>query len=108
MEAERLDEEHEEPSEVVTALTVRKAQPRPTSVQATETTHTVPYTPRPNTESVIKAVTRIKPKTSDGELLKNAVLKVKANTGGRQSHMSLTEIPMHDATLTAACGMEVP
>ena len=59
MEAERLDEEHEEPSEVVTALTVRKAQPRPTSVQATETTHTVPYTPRPNTESVIKAVTTL-------------------------------------------------
>ena len=95
MEAERLeeiDEESEEPQEIVTALAVRKATPRGTPVQAAETTHLVPYIARPNTASVIKSVIRIKPKTSEGELLRNALLKVKSNIGGRQSHMTLTEI----------------
>ena len=101
MEAERLeeiDEESEEPQEIVTALAVRKATPRGTPVQAAETTHLVPYIARPNTASVIKSVIRIKPKTSEGELLRNALLKVKSNIGGRQSHMTLTEISTKDDT----------
>ena len=77
---------------------MRKAS-RPTArVQAAETTHIVPYTARPNTASVIKSVQRNKPRTSEAELLKNALRKVNSNMGGRQSQLSLTEFSTQDDT----------